>query len=80
MNPYKIDPHRIVFGSQGGQYEIGNLIGLCRLVAHKAAHEGRKVDGKRLSAKQYIIYVLEQWLDDLCWRWEIVYNKLKGGK
>ena len=31
------DPHRIIFGSQGGKYEVENVAGLCRY-CHDAAH------------------------------------------
>ena len=74
-----IDAHHIDFKSQCGAYTAANGISLCRFVAHELATNGGKVNGKRMTAKQYIIYVLEQWLDDPCWRWSDVYKKLSGG-
>lgn len=52
-----VDPHRIIFGSQGGKYVRENVIGLCQFHAHVKAH-GRN---RNITAKEYILDVLDQW-------------------
>ena len=54
-----------------------NMITLCKR-CHKAAHEGGEDHhNKRLTAKQFMIYVLEFHVGTERWRWEEQYQRLK---
>lgn len=69
--------HHILLLSQGGKNWIINGILLC-LKCHEYAH-GRgnlKTNGIRTTARQFIIMVLDKWLDTIDYRWAEVHESL----
>lgn len=68
-------PHHIVLKSQGGKDVLENKIALC-YTCHEFAH-GRgnlKVNGKRVSGREFILGVLEWHRKDAGFMWEDSYQ------
>jgi len=70
--------HHIKFKSQGGSNNPEWSISLCRQ-CHKCADEGGVYDQgqPRLTARQWMIAVLESWKDDPCFIWGDALEYLK---
>ena len=70
-----VDPHHLVKRSQGGDYSVGNGLGLCRH-CHDLVENGGEFRGETLPGKQIELEILEQWLYTDDWRWDEAYEQL----
>ena len=75
-------PHHLRYKSHGGTDDPGNLITLCS-VCHTKAHRGGDWRGKRVSARQFILNILEHWMivaakGLIVFRWTDAYNYIKS--
>lgn len=71
------DPHHIIHKSLGGKDYLWNGIGLWRVCHDKA--QGRcnaYVNGKRVTARQYMIHILSMWKHHRDFRWAKAYEIL----
>lgn len=71
-----VDPHHLIKRSQGGEYSVGNGLGLCR-DCHNLVENGGEFNGKELTGKQIELEILEGWLYTDDWRWDQVYEELR---
>ncbi len=71
-------PHHIKFRSQGGDNKVTNGITLCRQ-CHDFAHgKGNlKINDKRVTARQFMIMVLNHLVCEKFYRWHDVHEELK---
>jgi hypothetical protein len=67
------DPHHILFGRPKVN-ELWNGICLCR-TCHKTVHEGFNLHDRRMTGREYMIFILEQGHKDF--RWQEAYDELK---
>jgi len=72
-----VEAHHLIKRSQGGEYSVGNGIGLCSSNCHPLVENGGEFDGKKLTGKQIELEILEQWLYTDDWRWDEVYEQLR---
>ena len=75
-----LSAHHIIRRSQGGRDKLEVGITLCVNYSHKWAEgEGNLTDdnGNRITARQFMIMVLDALKDDPCYRWGLVHAELK---
>lgn len=71
-----IEPHHIIYSGQLGVDTAENGIGLCAL-CHRLVHCGTTIKGRRLTGRQYMVYILDVLKDQACWRWTEAYRELQ---
>ncbi len=74
----RIDPHHIVFRSQGGEDTLENGVALCA-VCHDRVHNGYRDPSRgRVRGRVYMIEIIEQHKDTADFRWSGVLGDLKA--
>ena len=76
---YPLDPpHHIKFRSQRGENKVTNGITLCRR-CHDSVHgKGNlKINGERVTGRQYMIMILDALVGEKDYRWHDVHEYLK---
>jgi len=71
-----LGPHHILRRSHGAKDTFEECITLC-MACHRGVEEGIKIGDKRLTAREFMLMILEQWVGHPEFRWSDVYNELK---
>ena len=73
---HAIQAHHIIYRSQLGSDDISNGIALCSICHHRVHNGYADKKRGRITGKQFMLWILRQWLSTDAWRWDEAYGRL----